>query len=185
MKLSGKISKTVAIAVTGAIFSAVMQSPALASEGEVSTSELEFIVTADEDFFEIDEGQEFETSDEYFEEEYGVTTEEYFQLEEDGELPSTLGVGTGTTQHGTLRINSDCTFATVDYYRSGSSSISVSFRVRYNSGSYATKWSPSGSMTTRGGHTFRHLTNVGSVVGVRGEMRTGGSTYITSWATRC
>lgn len=92
------------------------------------------------------------TADEYFEENHGVSTEEYFELEESGDLVSILDVRARSTQHGTLEIKSDCTWATVDYCRSGSSSISVSFRVRYNaSGTVATSWSPADTMTSRGG----------------------------------
>ncbi|MFW6642081.1 hypothetical protein ACOALZ_18815 [Nocardiopsis algeriensis] len=88
-------------------------------------------------------------ADEYFEEDHDVSTEEYFELEESGDLVSILDVRTGSTQHGTLEIKSDCTWAAVDYCRSGSSSISVLFRVRYNaSGTVATSWSPTGTMTS-------------------------------------
>lgn len=179
------ISKFFAVVAAGIFTAGGIVAPSFASEADGSTSEINFIVTKDGDFFEIEEGLEYETADEYFEENYGVDKDEYFQLEEDGDLHSTLGVGEGSTDYGTVRINSNCDFATVDYYRSGSSSISVRFRVRYNiTGTVATGWSPYMSMTTRGGHTFRHTHN-SSIGGVRGEMQTGGSTYVTTWASRC
>lgn len=167
-----------------------MGSPVQADDGvfdnEANVSKTEILVTYDEEILTVGEGEDVESVNDYLLDEYGTTDYEAY-LEDGGEDSDARPMGTawGYLSNGDLRIISNCSTASIDFFKTGGSQISAEFRVSHLvSGGDYTEWSPAQQITSgnRSGWTFS--LNSGAP-NLRGEMRVGGTIFETRSTSRC
>lgn len=190
-KSPASVAKKVTSVAAGGVFAVgLMASPvqadSWAADEEVNVSTTEILVTYDEEILTVGEGEDVESVDDYLLDEYGTTDYEAY-LEDGGEDSGArpMGTGWGYLTNGDLRIISNCSTASIDFFKTGGSQISAEFRVSYliSGGAYSA-WSPVQQITAgnRSGWTFNHNHTPPNV---RGEMRVGSSIFETRSTSRC
>lgn len=172
--LSSLAMKAGSVLAAAFLASAVSSTAVMAEEATATVTEVEILVTYDNEVLTVGEEGDVESVDAYLEETYG------------SDEVRLMGDGYGYTTNGTLHIHSNSAAASINYYKSAGSTISVQFRNYYSAVNKGTAWNCPQRISSgnRGGCTARHPSGTGGSL-VRGEMSvSGSSTVVTTYTSK-